>query len=93
MSTMQIRNVPEQTRRVLKARAAAAGMSLSDYLLVEVNRLAERPTLDEVTARIARLGRAELPPAAEVLRRDRAERAADPVADRQARREAGREFA
>jgi hypothetical protein len=74
MSTMQIRNIPDQTRRTLKARAAAAGMSLSDYLLGELVRLADRPTLDEVTTRIARHGRNELPPAAEVLREHRGDR-------------------
>lgn len=74
MPTMQIRNVPEQTSRALKARAAAAGMSLSEFLLTEVTRLAERPTVAEVTARIARLGRADLPPAAEILREERAAR-------------------
>ncbi|MFN8080752.1 MAG: hypothetical protein U0Q19_14450 [Kineosporiaceae bacterium] len=74
MPTMQIRNVPEQTSRALKARAAAAGMSLSEFLLTEVTRLAERPTVAEVTARIARLGRADLPPAAEILRDERAAR-------------------
>lgn len=48
MSKMiQIRNVPDEVHRTLKARAAKAGMSLSDYLRQEVARLAERPTLEE----------------------------------------------
>jgi len=50
---IQIRNVPEALRRRLKARAAMAGMSLSDYLLAEIRRVAERPTLDELRARLA----------------------------------------
>lgn len=55
MSTMiQIRNVPDALHRRLKARAALAGMSLSDYLLHEVRRAAERPTLDDLRARLAR---------------------------------------
>ena len=46
MSKMiQIRNVPDALHRRLKARAAEAGMSLSDYLLAELRRSAERPTL------------------------------------------------
>ena len=54
MSTMiQIRNVPEALHRRLKARAALAGMSLSDYLLAEITEAAERPTVEELRARLA----------------------------------------
>lgn len=54
MSVMiQIRNVPDKLHRQLKARAAMAGMSLSDYLLSEIAHVAERPTLDEMRARLA----------------------------------------
>jgi plasmid stability protein len=54
MSVMiQIRNVPDALHRRLKARAATAGMSLSDYLLGEVRQVAQRPTLDELRARLA----------------------------------------
>ena len=54
MSTMiQIRNVPDALHRRLKARAAMAGMSLSEYLLSEIRGVAERPTLDEMRARLA----------------------------------------
>jgi plasmid stability protein len=49
---IQIRNVPSDLHRKLKARAALEGLSLSDYLLREVERLAERPTLQEIRARI-----------------------------------------
>jgi plasmid stability protein len=49
---IQIRNVPETLHRQLKSRAALAGLSLSDYLLGEIGRAAERPTLDEVRARL-----------------------------------------
>ena len=49
---IQIRNVPESVHRALKVRAAQAGMTLSDYLLGEVQQLAELPTLDELTQRI-----------------------------------------
>ena len=48
MSKMiQIRNVPDALHRRLKARAAMAGMSLSDYLLAEIRKSAEVPTLAE----------------------------------------------
>ena len=49
---IQIRNVPVQLHRKLKARAALAGMSLSEYLLAEIQRFAELPTLEEMLQRI-----------------------------------------
>jgi len=53
MGTMiQIRNVPEALHRQLKSRAALAGMSLSDYLLGEIRQVTERPTMDELRARL-----------------------------------------
>jgi plasmid stability protein len=53
MSTMiQIRNVPGELHRRLKARAAMQGMSLSDYLLREIREVAERPSIDELRARL-----------------------------------------
>lgn len=49
MSKMiQLRNVPDALHRHLKARAAMAGMSMSDYLLSEIKEIAERPTLAEM---------------------------------------------
>jgi antitoxin FitA len=53
MSKMiQIRHVPDELHATLKARAAALGMSLTDYLLGELRLLADTPTLEELTARI-----------------------------------------
>ena len=53
MSKMiQLRNVPDALHRKLKARAATAGLSLSDYLLGEIKELAERPTMAEMLARL-----------------------------------------
>ena len=52
MSMIQIRNVPDTLHRRLKSRAALAGMSLSDYLLAEIRQVAERPTLEELRARL-----------------------------------------
>jgi antitoxin FitA len=52
-ATLQIRNVPEDVHRALKTRAAQAGMSLSEYLLAELAAVARRPTIEELTARIA----------------------------------------
>ncbi len=52
---IQLRHVPDELHRKLKARAALEGLSLSDYLLREVRGIAERPTVAELQARI--LGR------------------------------------
>jgi antitoxin FitA len=53
MSKMiQIRNVPDEMHRVLKARAAEDGKSLSDYILVELRRMAEMPTIKEWLERV-----------------------------------------
>lgn len=54
MSTtmVQIRNVPADFHRRLKARAAIEGMSMSDYILREVGKSLDRPTRQEVLARL-----------------------------------------
>lgn len=49
---IQLRNVPDDLHRRLKARAAMAGMSLSDYLVGEVRRIAQRPTPEELRERL-----------------------------------------
>jgi plasmid stability protein len=49
---IQVRNVPDALHRSLKARAAMAGMSFSDYLLGELREIAERPTLAEFRERL-----------------------------------------
>jgi antitoxin FitA len=73
MGTMvQIRNVPDALHRRLKSRAALAGMSLSDYLLSEIRQVAERPTLDELRARLrSRTETAPSVPPAEAVRAER----------------------
>ncbi len=52
MKNLQIRNVPDDLHRRLKARAAAEGRTLSDFALTELRRAAERPSLDELLERI-----------------------------------------
>ncbi len=54
---IQIRNVPEPVHRALKVRAAQVGLTLSDYLLAEVEQLAELPTIEELTERIRQRAR------------------------------------
>jgi len=73
MSRMvQVRNVPDALHRKLKARAAEAGQTLSDYLLAELERLAARPTRDEMLARLHSRRRVTLKtPVAIVIRNER----------------------
>lgn len=49
---VQIRNVPMELHRRLKARAALEGLSMSDFVLREVTRALERPSRAEVIARL-----------------------------------------
>jgi plasmid stability protein len=49
---VQIRDVPEEAHRTLKARAALAGTSLSEYLRAELVQVASRPTPEELVARV-----------------------------------------
>jgi plasmid stability protein len=51
MKTIQVRNVPDEVHRELRTRAAAAGVSLSDFALSELERLAERPPVEVLLAR------------------------------------------
>lgn len=46
-TTIQIRNVPEALHRRLKARAAVEGVSMSRFVLREIERALERPTRRE----------------------------------------------
>lgn len=75
MSALQVRDVPDDVQRVLKARAARAGQSLSEFVLAELKQVAARPTIDELTERIALRGRVDIAvPAAEILIQARSER-------------------
>jgi antitoxin FitA len=61
MSTMiQVRNVPDEVHRTLKVRAAAAGMSLSDYIKRYLVQAANRPTMEEIDARVRARGRSKV---------------------------------
>ena len=58
MSKMiQIRNVPDDLHRELKMRAAAVGMSLSDYIKRELDRRSRKSTIAEMIARREAQGR------------------------------------
>lgn len=51
VSTIQIRGVPENVHAALRSKAAAAGVSLSEYMLREAIRAAERPAIADVLRR------------------------------------------
>jgi len=75
--TIQIRNVPEAVHRIYQSRAAAAGMSLQEYVLAELVRTAALRTpadlVDEVAERLRREGPEGFArvSSAEVVRADR----------------------
>ena len=73
MSKMiQVRNVPDALHRKLKVRAAEEGVALSEYILVELRRLADRPSLKEFLSRRVTPVRDDLSPSpAEILRQER----------------------
>ena len=75
---VQIRDMPDDSLVVLRSRAAAAGMSMSEYLRAELIRMASRPTQAELFARIERR-RGELQPgdAARLIREQRGPLPAD----------------
>jgi len=74
-SMVQIRNVPDAIHRELKARAALAGLSLSDFLLLEMKRTLERPTREELLRRVARRAPVPVRPTpAELVRQERERR-------------------
>jgi len=73
---VQVRDVPEDVHRTLKARAAAAGVSLSEYMRSVLARSASRPTPAELTMRIKARGAVALDePSEQAVRaiRDRGE--------------------
>jgi antitoxin FitA len=57
---VQVKGVPESVHRTLKARAALRGQTLSDYLRSEMERLAARPSPDELLALLDHDAPAEL---------------------------------
>lgn len=71
---VQIRDVPDDVHRLLKARAAASGVSLSEYLRTVLERAASRPTPAELAARVSARGVAEPAQPTEVTVRSLRER-------------------
>ena len=73
-SLLQIRDVPDELRRVLKARAAARGQSLNSFLLEVLSRELSRPSVAEVLDRAAARAEQSTGSAAQDIREAREER-------------------
>jgi hypothetical protein len=71
MKMIQIRNVPDELHRSLKARAAREGRTLSDLILSDLPRIAHRPSPEEVLARIRGRAAVDGPPAADLIHSER----------------------
>jgi antitoxin FitA len=74
MALIQIRGISEAAHGRLKERAAQEGKSLSEYLRIELEHLAELPSIDEVLARVDGREVVRGEPAARSLARERARR-------------------
>lgn len=76
MVNVLVRGLPDEVHEALQQRAARSGHSLQQYLVLELTRLAERPTLEELLDRIdkRRGGRVGLRQAAQDLTDERAAR-------------------
>ena len=66
MTTLYVRDVPEEVADTLKRRAAEEGKSLSAYVVGELGRIAARPTNGEIVERLRRVDRRDGPTGAEI---------------------------
>jgi antitoxin FitA len=53
MTMLQIKDVPEDVHRTLKARAAIAGVSLTEYARTTLEQAARRPSREELAAELS----------------------------------------
>lgn len=74
MTTLYIRDVSEDVAATLKERAAAQGMSLSAYVAGELAKIADRPTNEQIVARLRAKDRASGPSSEEIVAAVRAGR-------------------
>lgn len=75
MKIIQVRDIPDETHRRLKIRAAEEGTTISNLVRTQLVQMADRPTWSEVRQRIEDLGPVELNKrTAEIVNRGRAER-------------------
>ena len=74
MKMIQIRNVPDDLHRSLKVRAAREGRTLSDLILSDLPRLADKPSPEQVMARIKSRSPVGGQPASELIAAERTRR-------------------
>ena len=67
MTTLYVRDVPDEVTQTLKERAAAEGKSLSAYVAAELARIAARPTNAEIVARLRDRDRADGPNVTDIV--------------------------
>ena len=71
VANLQVRDVPDDVHRRLKAQAALAGQSLNAFLLGRMTELARTPTVPELAERIRERGAYAGPSSAALLRDER----------------------
>jgi antitoxin FitA len=71
MANVQVRDVPDDVHRRLKAQAAMAGQSLNEFLLARMKDIASVPTVSELAARIQARSPYDGPSSADVIREER----------------------
>ena len=76
MPSITVRNVPDDVRDELAARAARAGRSLQEHLRIELIELARKPTVGDVlsSARLRKQATSSRLPAARMLEHRDADR-------------------
>ena len=74
MAAVQVRELSPDAHRRLKARAALAGQSLSEYLRIELERLASLPTAAEISSRVRARGSVGGTASADIVRAERDQR-------------------
>ena len=71
MANVQVRDVPDDVHRRLKAQAAMAGQSLNEFLVARMGDIAGTPSVVELADRIRSRGPYGGPSSAELVREDR----------------------
>jgi antitoxin FitA len=71
MANVQIRDVPDDLHRRLKAQAAMSGQSLNEFLLARVGEIARTPSVSELAGRIRARGLHDGPSSADLVREER----------------------
>ncbi len=71
MPNVQVRGVPDDVHRRLKAQAALAGQSLNEFLLARMSDIARVPTIPELAERISERAPYTGPSSAAIIREER----------------------